>query len=86
VYYQNKLVIQNAKLVDWHVSYRVQKASVIVMQLGCPEYSQAAVVAVTEPQIKELEENGKTIGFVLEQSFQSEQWPQPCNYKLYSTL
>jgi len=80
VYYQNKLVIQNAKLVDWHVSYSGTDGFGYSDAVGCPEYSQAAVVAVTEPQIKELEENGKTIGFVLEQSFQSEQWPQPCNY------
>jgi hypothetical protein len=80
VNYKNKLVIQNAKLVDWHVSYSGTEGFGYSDAVGCPEYSQAAVIAVSEPVVKELEENGKTVGFVLEQSFQSEQWPRPCNY------
>ena len=80
VYYRNKLVIQNAKLVDWHVNYSGTDGFGYSDAVGCPEYSQAAVIAVTEPQIKELVEKDKTVGFVLEQTFKSEQWPKPCNY------
>lgn len=80
VYYNNRLIILNAKLVDWHVSYSGTEGFGYSDAAGCPEFSQAAVVAVSEPKVKELEENGKKLGFVLEQTFSSEQWPRPCNY------
>jgi hypothetical protein len=80
VYYQNKLIINNAKLVDWHVSYSGTDGFGYSDAVGCPEFSQAAVVAVSEPKISELIQDGKTTGFVLEQMYQSEQWPRPCNY------
>ena len=80
VYFQNKLIINNAKLVDWHVSYSGPDGFGYSDAVGCPEFSQAAVIATTEPRVSELVQEGKTTGFVLEQSFQSEQWPLPCNY------
>ena len=80
VYFQNKLIINNAKLVDWHVSYSGTDGFGYSDAVGCPEFSQAAVVAASEPKISELVQDGKTTGFVLEQVFQSEQWPMPCNY------
>ena len=80
VYFQNKLIINNAKLVDWHVSYSGTEGFGYSDAVGCPEFSQAAVIATSEPKISELVQEGKTTGFVLEQSFQSEQWPLPCNY------
>jgi hypothetical protein len=80
VYYQNKLIINNAKLVDWHVSYSGTDGFGYSDAVGCPEFSQAAVIAVSEPKIIELLQDGKTAGFVLEQMYQSEQWPRPCNY------
>jgi hypothetical protein len=80
VYFNNQRVIENAKLVDWHVSYSGTDGFGYSDAVGCPQYSQAAVVAVSEPTIRELQENGKTTGFVLEQYYQSEQWPRPCNY------
>ncbi|MEO5562886.1 MAG: hypothetical protein ABIR18_05610 [Chitinophagaceae bacterium] len=80
VYYKGQLVIHNAKLVDWHVSYSGTDGFGYSDAVGCPEFSHAAVVAVSLPKIEELIQNGKTVGFVLEQSYQSEQWPRPCNY------
>lgn len=80
VYYNNKLIINNAKLVDWHVSYSGTDGFGYSDAVGCPEFSQAAVVAVKEPAVSQLVQDGKTVGFVLEQVFQSEQWPRPCNY------
>jgi hypothetical protein len=80
VYYKNKLVINSAKVVDWHVSYSNTDGFGYSDAVGCPEFSQAAVVAETEPRISDIIENGKVIGFALEQNFSSEQWPRPCNY------
>lgn len=80
VYFNNKLVINNAKLVDWHVSYSGTDGFGYSDAVGCPEFSQAAVVAAKEPTVSQLIQNNKTVGFVLEQVFQSEQWPRPCNY------
>ncbi len=80
VQYNNKLVINNAKVVDWHVNYSNTEGFGYSDAVGCPEFSQAAVVAVSEPRVSDIFENGKKIGFALEQNFSSEQWPMPCNY------
>lgn len=80
VQYNNKLVINNAKVVDWHVSYSNTDGFGYSDAVGCPEFSQAAVVAVSEPRVSDIIENGSSIGFALEQNFSSEQWPYPCNY------
>lgn len=80
VHYKNKLVINNAKVVDWHVNYSNTEGFGYSDAVGCPEFSQAAVVAVSEPRVSDILEAGKKIGFALEQNFSSEQWPMPCNY------
>jgi hypothetical protein len=80
VMYNNKQVINNAKIVDWHVGYSNTDGFGYSDAVGCPEFSQAAVVAVSDPRVVEIIDNGKTIGFALEQNFSSEQWPKPCNY------
>ncbi len=80
VYYKNNLVLNNAKIVDWHVSYSNTDGFGYSDAVGCPEFSQAAVVAVSDPRISDIVDNGQVIGFALEQNFSSEQWPMPCNY------
>ena len=80
VKYKNQLVVNNAKIVDWHVSYSNTDGFGYSDAVGCPEFSQAAVVAVSDPKVSEILENGQAIGFALEQYFSSEQWPMPCNY------
>lgn len=80
VTYKNNLVLNNAKIVDWHVNYSNTDHFGYSDAVGCPEYSQAAVVAVSDPRVSDIIENGQTIGFALEQNFSSEQWPLPCNY------
>ncbi len=80
VSFNNRLIINSAKLVDWHVSYSGTDGFGYSDAVGCPEFSQAAVVAVSEPKISALVQNSQTTGFVLEQVYQSEQWPRPCNY------
>ena len=62
VYFGNKLIINNAKLVDWHVSYSGTDGFGYSDAVGCPEFSQAAVVAASEPKISELVQDGKTAG------------------------
>jgi hypothetical protein len=80
VHYNNKLVVLNAKLVDWHVNYSNTDGFGYSDAVGCPYFSTAAVVAVEPPRILDLIENGKKMGFVLEQNYYSEGWPRPCNY------
>ena len=80
VEYKGKLVINNAKLVDWHVSYSNTDGFGYSDAVGCPYFSGAAVVAVEAPKIKELIDNEQVVGFVLEQSYYSEGWPTACNY------
>lgn len=81
VSFNNKPVLSSAKLVDWHVSYSGTDGFGYSDAVGCPYFSQAAVVAWEIPKTAELkDENNKTIGFVLEQTFRSEGWPTPCNY------
>ncbi len=78
--YKGKRIINNAKLVDWHVSYSNTDGFGYSDAVGCPFFSAAAVVAVEKPEIKELLENEQVVGFTLEQSFYSEGWPTACNY------
>lgn len=80
VSFNGKPVLQSAKLVDWHVSYSGTDGFGYSDAVGCPYFSQAAVVAFDPPSIKPLKENNILVGFVLEQTFKSEQWPSPCNY------
>lgn len=81
VSYKGKPVLKNAKLVDWHVSYSGTDGFGYSDAVGCPYFSQAAVVAWEIPKIIALKDNSNTqIGFVLEQVFRSEGWPTPCNY------
>lgn len=80
VMYKGAPVISNAKIVDWHVSYSHTESFGYSDAVGCPEFSQAAVLAITEPRITEIMEGNERIGFALEQTFQSKQWPMPCQY------
>ncbi|MEY4925995.1 MAG: hypothetical protein RI894_431 [Bacteroidota bacterium] len=76
-----KAVLFSAKLVDWHVSYSNTDGFGYSDAVGCPYFSTAAVVAIETPKVHDLvDSGGKTIGFVVEQSFYSEGWPNPCNY------
>jgi hypothetical protein len=70
-------VLTSAKLVDWHVSYSGTDGFGYSDAVGCPYFSQSAVVAITTPQILQLADGN---GFVVEQSYASQGWPTPCNY------
>jgi len=81
VSFNGKPILQSAKLVDWHVSYSGTDGFGYSDAVGCPYFSQAAVVAFEQPKILEIKDDaGNTTGFALEQAFRSEQWPTPCNY------
>ncbi|MEP7237311.1 MAG: hypothetical protein ABI685_05590 [Ferruginibacter sp.] len=81
VSFNGKLILQSAKLVDWHVSYSGTDGFGYSDAVGCPYFSQAAVIAFTPPKIMEIKDDaGNFTGFALEQVFKSEQWPAPCNY------
>jgi len=81
VRFNNKPVLRSAKLVDWHVSYSGTDGFGYSDAVGCPYFSQAAVVAWEIPTIAELKDDkNNIIGFVLEQAYRSEGWPTPCNY------
>ena len=81
VTFNNRPVLRSAKLVDWHVSYSGTDGFGYSDAVGCPYFSQAAVVAWEIPKIAELkDDNNNVVGFVLEQTYRSEGWPTPCNY------
>lgn len=80
VSYKGKVIVLNAKLVDWHVNYSNTDGFGYSDAIGCPAFSTAAVVAVEPPKVMDMFEDGKKVGFVLEQNFYSEGWPHPCNY------
>lgn len=80
VYFGEKKVINDAKMVDWHVSYSNTEGFGYSDAIGCPMFSYAAVVAIEAPQILPLLDGNDTVGFVLQQTFQSEGWPTACNY------
>lgn len=81
VTFDSKAVLRSAKLVDWHVSYSGTDGFGYSDAIGCPYFSQAAVVAWTVPEVADLKnDKNEIIGFALEQTFRSEGWPTPCNY------
>jgi hypothetical protein len=81
VSFNGKPVLQSAKLVDWHVSYSGTDGYGYSDAVGCPYFSQAAVIAFEPPKILQLkDDNNNVVGFTLEQAFKSELWPAPCNY------
>ena len=81
VSYGNQPVLQSAKLVDWHVSYSNTDGFGYSDAVGCPYFSQAAVIAFEPPKVLTIKnESNAAIGFALEQVFKSELWPTPCNY------
>lgn len=81
VQFNGKPVLRSAKLVDWHVSYSGTDGFGYSDAVGCPYFSQSAVVAWEIPKVAELkDDNNIVVGFVLEQTYRSEGWPTPCNY------
>jgi hypothetical protein len=81
VSFNGKPILQSAKLVDWHVSYSGTDGFGYSDAVGCPYFSQAAVIAFEPPKILQIKNDvGAFVGFALEQVFKSELWPTPCNY------
>jgi hypothetical protein len=75
VKYKGNLILHDAKLVDWHVSYSGTDGFGYSDAVGCPVFSQAAVVAAQPPKFEDIKG-----GFAVRQGFWSEGWPTPCNY------
>lgn len=80
VRFKGKPVFSSIKLVDWHVSYSRQDGFGYSDAVGCPFFSQAAVVAVRPPEIEDARDGDTASGFTLKQEYWSELWPTPCNY------
>ena len=85
VTFEGRPVLQSAKLVDWHVSYSREDGFGYSDATGCPQFSTASVVAFNGPTVRDIVEDGETVGFALEQDFRSELWPLPCNYRYVQT-
>lgn len=75
VSFNGKPILTSAKLVDWHVSYSNSEGFGYSDAVGCPYFSQAAVVAGVEPKVSEIKD-----GFSLTQKYYSDGYPTPCNY------
>lgn len=75
VSFNGKPILRSAKLVDWHVSYSNSEGFGYSDAVGCPYFSQAAVVAAVEPKVADIKD-----GFSLIQKYYSDGYPTPCNY------
>jgi hypothetical protein len=80
VTFRGRPVLDDAKLVDWHVSYSGEEAFGYSDAIGCPTFSQAAVVAHEAPSVTDIAVDGQVLGFSITQDFEGEMWPAPCNY------
>lgn len=80
VRYKEQPVLDSAKLVDWHVSYSSNEGFGYSDAVGCPVFSQAAVIAFQGPTVEDIRQSGQVAGFALGQKFWSDLWPRPCNY------
>lgn len=78
VRWKGQPVLDSAKLVDWHVAYRSRTGVGFNDGTGCPFFSSSAVLPFNGPQVEPLTDGSP--GFILEQEFWSDLWPQPCNY------
>ena len=80
--YKGRAIATSIKLVDWHVSYSRQDGFGYSDAIGCPVFSQAAVVAIGGPAVEDIKsKDGATVtGFALVQDFLSDLWPAACNY------
>ncbi len=78
--FQGQAVLKSAKLVDWHVSYSKTQGFGYSDAIGCPIFSQAAIIAIGPPVIADLLQDQQIVGFSMTQQYWSEYWPQPCNY------
>ena len=81
VKFQDKLVLNSAKVVDWHVSYSRKHTFGYSDATGCPMFSSAVVVAYDGPSIKPILSDGEEVGFSIAQDFRQLPWPAPCNYR-----
>jgi hypothetical protein len=80
VKFKDEPVFDSVKLVDWHVSYSRKDAFGYSDAVGCPFFSQSAVIAAEPPRVEDIMVDGKRTGFALVQHFWSDGWPTPCNY------
>lgn len=81
VKFNNQLIFDSVKQVDWHVSYSKDEGFGYSDAVGCPVFSQAAVLAYEPPELSDIKDaSGQVIGLRLTQEFESEEWPRPCNY------
>lgn len=80
VSYKNQPIYKSIKVVDWHVSYSNTQGFGYSDAIGCPEFSQAAVVAIEKPVVEAILSGADTLGFKLVQRYFSEGWPTPCSY------
>lgn len=82
VYFNNKLVLRSAKLVDWHVSYSTNEGYGYNDAIGCPLADSAAIVlAYKFPQIEPIVDGDSEVGFSIVQDFAMPMWPFPCSYR-----
>jgi hypothetical protein len=86
VKFKNKLVLHDAKIVDWHVNYSKSENFGYSDAVGCPVFSQAAVVANQPPKTEPISADGKETGFIFQQNFASDGYPTPCNYNYEQTF
>ncbi|MBX3010912.1 MAG: hypothetical protein KF832_05370 [Caldilineaceae bacterium] len=80
VHFNNKPRFDSVSVVDWHVSYSTREGFGYSDAIGCPTFSQAAVVAFNGPMVEEITQADEVVGFALVQDFRSDLWPLPCNY------
>jgi len=81
VTFNNQHVLNDAKVVDWHVSYSLREGFGYSDSTGCPIFSSGVVVAYNPPKIEAIMQNGQEVGFSLIQDFRQLPWPAPCNYR-----
>lgn len=79
--FNDKIVFESAKVVDWHVSYSREDGFGYSDATGCPMFSSAVVVAYDAPMLSPIIEEGAEVGFSISQDFRQLPWPEPCHYR-----
>ena len=74
--YRGQPLIESIKIVDWHVGYTLPPGSGFADAIGCPVFSQAAIVPFAPPELLDGADGAVTLHI----RYQSRAWPQACNY------
>lgn len=79
VRFNGRDILRNAKIAEWHVHYT--SGSGFVDAPGCGGGAGFPIYPTGETKVFDIEEDGQTVGFSVQQDFRMSNWGNSCNYR-----